>query len=82
MDLPNNYLKKFVKGSSNSSKDKELTKEIYQWSNKQISFGMVMKLIKKFGYQKIWEMNKEVRQVGIRSSIGLFLWKVKELYKK
>lgn len=79
--IPKDYLKKFQKGKK-ITKEQALAANIYNWSVKKLNFAMLMRFIKKFGYQTIYEIWKESQKQQKIPYIKFFMWSIKKLYQK
>ena len=60
------------------TKEQELADTIFFYFKKQIKFAAIMSLIKRKGYQAIYEIWNDVRQSKPKNEAALFLWKVKK----
>lgn len=73
------YLLKFKKPSKVYSSSGLLAKEISEWSNKELKFPMLLRLIKLKGEQFIRETWNEVKQDNSKEPYKLFMWKIGQI---
>lgn len=76
------YLSKFrvlPEGRKGRTKEQSLAAELWRHFDKTISFAVAMSLIKRYGYQWIFECYQSVLKVEHPSNpVALFFWKVKQ----
>ncbi len=75
MELTPDYLNKFQVGK-NTSEEKELCREIWEWSGKKLSFGMLIKMCRNNGVQCVREVFNETVKSSARDPIALFIWSI------
>lgn len=78
MEKLNIDLSRFKKKSNIRSPEQDLADQIYSWSNKRLSFGMLMKYIKLNGLQRMYELWNEVRKGDAKDGPALLMWKLKK----
>lgn len=66
------YLEKF--SISKQTKEQELAGQIYEWSNRKLNFGLLMKNIKGKGYQFIYECFNEAKQGNAKDPYKIFMY--------
>lgn len=59
------------------TKEQYLAEEIWRYFNKELSFGRIMAIIKKTGWQSIYEIFQEIKKGDVKNRLSLFIYKVK-----
>ena len=78
MEINKDYLSKFKIGKSNSSEEKELCREIWEWSGKTFNFGMLIVFCRRNGIQCVRECFIESVKSGSADPKKLFMYLVKK----
>ena len=63
---------------ANLNREQTLAEEVWLYFKKDIAFPRIMKAIKQYGYQWVYECYNEVKKSKVKEPIGLFLWKIKQ----
>lgn len=75
MDIKN-YRQKFKK-EKKITKDQYLADEIWRYFEKRLQFPRIMIIIKKIGWQGVYEIFQEIKKSDAQNRLSLFIWKVK-----